>query len=100
TPIRYSLARLHELPLSAPLAVLIGTVLFMLPALLNGFPFLDPDSSNYLTHEVRLWSSPFYGWFIFPLHSNTLIWGPVIVQSLLLSHIVFVVTRVNVPRYL
>lgn len=76
-------------------AIVFGAALFMLPAMLNGFPFLSPDSSRYLAHIVRLWSSPYYGWLIYPLHFDKFVWGVVIAQCLILSHMLLVVTRLH-----
>jgi hypothetical protein len=95
---RFSPSRLVNKPAAEILAVVFGAALFMLPAMLNGFPFLAPDSTRYLPHAVRLWYSPFYGWFIYLLHFDAFIWGVVVGQSLILSHLVFVVTKLHVPK--
>ena len=90
-------SRLHRSAFSNVLAVVFGAALFIFPSVLNGFPFLAADSSRYLTHTIRLWSSPFYGWFIYLCHFDTFIWGVAIVQNLVIAHLVLVVTRLHVP---
>ena len=66
----------------------------MIPALVNGFPFVFPDSIDYLIFTPHLYRSPFYGLFIFFFHLNRFIWGPILVQALIASHLLWVLVRI------
>jgi hypothetical protein len=77
------------------LAVATGSIGFLIPALINGFPFVFPDSVDYLIFTPRLYRSPFYGLFIFFFHLNRFIWAPVIVQAFIASHLVWVLVRIH-----
>ena len=63
-----------------------------MPALLNGFPFIFPDSGDYLCFHPLLHRSPYYALFIFFFHLNRFIWAPVVVQSLIVSHLLWLLT--------
>jgi hypothetical protein len=77
------------------LAIAAGSICFLLPALINGFPFVFPDSVDYLIFTPRLYRSPFYGLFIFFFHLNRFIWAPVIAQAFIASHLVWVLIRIH-----
>jgi hypothetical protein len=72
--------------------ILVGTFIITIPALLNGFPFIFPDSGDYLCFHPLLHRSPYYGLFIFFFHLNRFIWAPVVVQSLIVSHLLWLLT--------
>jgi len=82
------------------IAVIYGVaVLFMIPAILNGFPFLFPDSGDYLVFTPRLDRSPFYGLFIFFFHLNHFIWMPIVIQAVLISSLIWILLDIHsVPR--
>jgi hypothetical protein len=44
--------------------IAVGAFFLMVPALLNGFPFIFPDSGDYLTLTPHIHRPPFYGLFI------------------------------------
>lgn len=73
----------HEI--AACSAILVSSALLLIPAVLNGFPFIFPDSGDYLIFTPRPYRSPFYGLFIFFFHLNHWIWGPVIAQAIIVS---------------
>jgi hypothetical protein len=74
------------------LAILIGAAILILPAWWNGFPFVFPDSGDYLVLHPLLHRSPYYGLFIFFFHFNRFIWGPIIAQALIISHLLWLMT--------
>jgi hypothetical protein len=76
------------------IAVLAGAVWLMIPTLINGFPFMFPDTADYLIFTPRLYRSPFYGLFLFFFHLNHFIWGPIAAQALIVSHIIWVLVRI------
>ncbi|MBV9406329.1 MAG: hypothetical protein JO211_13370, partial [Acidobacteriaceae bacterium] len=75
-------------------AIASGAVFFLIPAIINGFPFVFPDSADYLVFTPHIYRSPFYGLFIFFFHLDRFIWGPVLVQALIASHLVWVFVRI------
>lgn len=77
----------------AAFPTIVGALLLMIPALLNGFPFIFPDSGDYLVFKPLLHRSPYYGLTISFFHLNTFIWGPVVFQALLGSHIIWLFCR-------
>ena len=70
---------------AAVLAIFIGAIQLLLPAIINGFPFIFPDSGDYLVLHPLLYRSPYYGLFFRILSFNRYIWVPIIVQALLVS---------------
>ena len=77
---------------------MLGALLLMLPALLNGFPFVFPDSGDYLTLAPKMQRAPFYGLFITFFHLNQFIWMPIIMQSVVVSHLLWLLWRVSQPH--
>jgi hypothetical protein len=82
-----------RIKLSGLSAIGLSTLILMIPAILNGFPFLFPDSGDYLVFTPRLYRSPYYGLLIFFFHINRWIWGPVIAQSAIVAHLIYVLVR-------
>ena len=78
-----------------PVAIVAGAISLLVPALINGFPFVFPDSQDYLVFTPHLNRSPFYGLFIFFVHLNHFIWAPVLVQAIIASHLIWMLTRVH-----
>jgi hypothetical protein len=79
---------------SSFLAIVMGGLWFLVPALVNGFPFVFPDSADYLVFTPHIYRSPFYGLFIFFFHLDRFIWAPIIVQALIASHLLWVFVRI------
>ena len=73
---------------------MMGGFWFSIPALVNGFPFVFPDSVDYLVFTPHIYRSPFYGLFIFFFHLDRFIWAPVFVQALIASHLLWVYVRI------
>lgn len=75
------------------LLFLVGAVALMLPALINGYPFVYSDTSTYLASGFEL-ETPFdrpitYGLFIRLFSFNGLtLWGVIVTQALLLTYLI------------
>ena len=69
--------------------ILLGACILLLPTLLNGFPFTFPDSVDYLRIVSLVYRLPFYGAFITLFHWNRFVFGPVIMQCLVVSHLLW-----------
>lgn len=82
----------------ATLAVLAGAFFLMVPALVNGFPFIFADSGDYMTMTTHVHRPPFYGLFITFAHLNRFIWMPVVLQCLLVSHLIWLLGNLVVPN--
>ncbi|MBV9404089.1 MAG: hypothetical protein JO211_02015 [Acidobacteriaceae bacterium] len=79
-------------------AIILASFAFLIPAFLNGFPFLYPDSGDYLVLTPQLYRSPFYSLFLLFAHMNRFIWNTVMVQALLLSWLLFIICRLYSSR--
>jgi hypothetical protein len=88
-----------QIDLRGVAAITVGTFVLLIPALLNGFPFLFQDSADYLIFTPRLHRSPFYGLFIFFFHLNRFIWGPIVAQALITSHLIYIMVKLHVRRH-
>lgn len=77
----------------AILPVSLGAMLFIIPTILNGFPFIFPDSGDYLVLRPLLHRSPYYGLFITFFHLNHFIWLPIVMQCLVVSHLLWLMLQ-------
>lgn len=75
--------------------ILLGAALLMVPSLLNGFPFIFPDSIDYLGTIPLIYRLPFYGAFITFFHWDQFIWGPVIMQCMVVSHLLWLLMKLT-----
>ena len=84
--------------ISAFSAVLAGALLLIWPAIFNGYPLLFSDSGGFLHQTLgplMLWDKPYiYGPFLHAFHWRISLWGPVIAQGLILSHLLWLTQRV------
>ncbi len=84
--------------MKAVLAVLAGGVLLIWPAFLNGYPLLFSDSSAFLAQTVQplmIWDKPWiYGPFAWIFHQHVTLWGTVLAQGLIVSHLIWLLARV------
>jgi len=75
------------------LAVLFGGGLFIWPALWNGYPLLYSDTYVFITQPTPgffNWDKPFiYGPWMLPFHAWQTLWGVVLVQGILVSHLLW-----------
>ena len=79
-------------------AILLGGVLFIWPALWNGYPLLYSDTHVFITQPTPghfNWDKPFiYGPWMLPFHAWQSLWGVVLVQGVLLSQLLWLSQRV------
>jgi len=75
------------------LAIFVGGALFIWPALWNGYPLLYSDTYVFITQPTPgffNWDKPFiYGPWMMPFHAWQTLWGVVLVQGLLVSHLIW-----------
>jgi hypothetical protein len=83
-------------------AILLGALLLIWPALLNGYPLLFSDTGAFL-HQTApppsgplvIWDKPHvYGPLLHLFHWRLSLWGPVLAQGLMLSHGLWLLQRV------
>ncbi|WP_328805732.1 hypothetical protein [Sabulicella rubraurantiaca] len=78
-------------------AILGGAVLLVWPAFLNGYPLLFSDSAAFLAQTVEplmIWDKPWiYGPFALLGHWHVSLWGTVLLQGLIVSHLVWLLAR-------
>ena len=83
-------------------AVLGGTALLIWTAFFNGYPLLFSDSGGFLHQTLgplMLWDKPYiYGPFLHAFHLRISLWGPVIAQGLILSHLLWLMQRAVCAR--
>ena len=91
------------LPLKHPwptvaLAVLLGAAALMWPAFVNRYPILFSDSGAFLAQTVvplMIWDKPWiYGPFAWVFHHHVSLWGTVVAQAVITSHLLWVLARV------
>jgi hypothetical protein len=79
-------------------AVLGGAALLIWPAFFNFYPLLFSDSGGFLHQTLgplMLWDKPYiYGPFLHAFHWRISLWGPVIAQGIMLSHLLWLTQRV------
>ncbi|MDR3529697.1 MAG: hypothetical protein P4L90_03925, partial [Rhodopila sp.] len=85
----------------AVFAVPAAAAFLLWPALWNGYPIVFADTGTYLSQAIHLyagWDRPvFYSLFMLPLHAMVTLWPVVIVQALLATWVLWLVSRVLVP---
>ncbi|MFL1461691.1 hypothetical protein ACI6QG_05780 [Roseococcus sp. DSY-14] len=78
-------------------AIALGAVLLCWPAFLNGWPIVFSDSGAFLAQTVvplMIWDKPWiYGPFILPFHWHVTLWGVVLAQGAITSHLVWLLAR-------
>ncbi|MEY4858722.1 MAG: hypothetical protein RLZZ235_889, partial [Pseudomonadota bacterium] len=86
----------------AVVAVLGGAALLIWTAFFNGYPLLFSDSGGFLHQTLgplMLWDKPYiYGPFLHAFHLRISLWGPVIAQGLILSHLLWLMQRAVCAR--
>lgn len=91
--------RSGDAPVVRPfLAILAGGTLLIWPALLNGYPLLFSDTGAFLAQTVvplMIWDKPWiYGPFAWVFHQHVSLWGTILAQGVILSHLVWLLARV------
>jgi hypothetical protein len=81
----------------AVLAVIAGAALLVWPAFLNGYPIVFSDTGAFLAQTLvplMIWDKPYvYGPFLHLFHQRLSLWGPLVAQGLVLSHLLWVTQR-------
>jgi hypothetical protein len=81
----------------AVVAVLAGAALLVWPAFLNGYPIVFSDTGAFLAQTLvplMIWDKPYvYGPFLHLFHQRLSLWGPLVAQGLILSHLLWVTQR-------
>jgi hypothetical protein len=84
------------------LAILSCGVLLSLPALVNGYPLVFPDSGTYVRQAIALSGEylrhPYYSLFLLPFHMRVSLWPIVFMQSIVASIFLFLVVKVIEDR--
>ena len=79
-------------------AIILGAALLIWPAFFNGYPVLFSDSGGFLHQTLgplMLWDKPYvYGPFLHAFHWRISLWGPVVAQGVILSHLLWLTQRV------
>src|SRR5271169_1118814 len=78
--------------------IAVAAFIMLVPVLLNGFPFIFPDSGDYLILKPLIHRSPYYGLFIFIFHMNRWIWLPVLAQAIIVSHLLWLMLTITGAR--
>lgn len=80
------------------LAILAGGLLLVWPAFLNGYPLIFSDSGAFLDQTagpLMIWDKPWiYGPFAWLFHLHVSVWGTVLAQGVIVSHLLWLLARV------
>jgi hypothetical protein len=83
---------------SAFAAIMGGGLLLIWPAVLNGYPLLFSDSGAFLAQTVvplMIWDKPWiYGPFAWIFHQHVSLWGTILAQGVIVSHLLWLLARV------
>lgn len=83
--------------LRALLAILLGGLMLVWPAFLNGYPILFSDTAAFLAQTVQplmIWDKPWvYGPMLHAFHWGITLWLPLLAQGLLMSHLLWLTQR-------
>lgn len=75
-----------------------SSLLLTWPALWNGYPLVFADTGTYLGQTLLGYLGwdrpPFYSMFLLATHWRITLWGPIMVQGLILSHLLALMLRV------
>jgi hypothetical protein len=78
-----------------------GTLLLLLPALINGYPLVFPDTGAYLRQAIELHGAPdrppYYSLLIFPMHLMLSLWPVIAMQSLAIATALWVMVYLTIP---
>ncbi|WP_424813302.1 hypothetical protein [Roseococcus sp. YIM B11640] len=83
--------------MKAGLAVLLGGLLLIWPAFVNRYPIIFSDTGAFLDQTVTplmIWDKPWiYGPFAWIFHQHLTLWGVVVAQGLIVSHLLWLLAR-------
>lgn len=78
-------------------AILAGGLLLVWPAFLNGYPIVFSDTGAFLAQTVvplMIWDKPWvYGPLAFLAHGHVSLWGVVVAQGVVVSHLLWLLAR-------
>lgn len=78
-------------------AILLGGILLVWPAFLNGYPLVFSDTGGFLHQTLgplMLWDKPWvYGPFLHLFHWRLTLWLPLAAQALIVSHLLWLAQR-------
>lgn len=84
---------LHELRKWRLATLLAATLALCVPALYNGYPFVYPDTGDYVCLTDISFRSIFYSLLIAPARATGSLWPVVLIQSLILAHLIGLTLR-------
>jgi len=94
--------RFEDAPIGISAAIVLGALILSWVAIYNGFPLLFWDSGAYIGLAVDngFWwpRSRSYSEFILMLHQERSLWPVIFVQALIVSHLIYLTTRVVLGR--
>jgi hypothetical protein len=70
--------------------LILGTIGVIWPAILNHYPFIFPDTSDYIILTPRVYRSPFYQLWVFLTGWKISLWPIIISQSLLTTWLILI----------
>jgi hypothetical protein len=80
-----------------PLSLLLGALLLVWPAFLNGYPLVFSDTGAFLHQTLGplvIWDKPHvYGPLLHAFHWRVTLWGPLLAQGLMLSWLLWLTQR-------
>jgi hypothetical protein len=83
--------------LRIPLLIMAMSGLFLVPAVLNGFPFVFADTGTYLSFGIQQiipWDRPvYYGLFSFLLNWKISPWPVIVAQSAIMSALIWITAK-------
>jgi hypothetical protein len=78
-------------------AILFSSLLLSIPALVNGYPLVYPDSGTYLLQAIEFRGeinrTPYYSLFLFPFHLRMSLWPIVFAQAIFCTIFIYFVVR-------
>lgn len=83
------------------MVIVLGALLLIWPALLNGYPILFSDTGAFMAQTIlplMVWDKPYlYGPFLHLFHWRVSLWGPLLAQALIVSHLLWLAGRAVWP---
>jgi len=94
--------RENRVAFHSPIApIVLGALLLLWPAALNGYPLVFSDTGTYLSQAIQHylgWDRPvFYSLFLLPLHLTLTTWPAIVAQALLVAHTLHLLRRALLP---
>lgn len=74
-------------------AIFLCAMILNIPAFMNGFVFLFPDSADYLSSRIYIFRLPIYGTFAKIGILTKSVWTIAIAQSIILCHLIYLINK-------